>query len=195
MKFSESIISILQESGKVNSESLIDSLFVNSLEKASILLVDTFKNNGKVLLAGNGGSAADSQHIAAEFMGRLNFDRDPLPAIALTANTSNLTCIANDYGYENIFSRQAHALANKNDTLIVYSTSGKSPNILKLVKESRSRVKYIISLTGKNKDLLSEYSDVVLAVNSEKTTRIQEIHAIAGHIMCECVENSLFSKS
>ena len=192
MKFSESIIRILQESGRVNSESVIDSSFVNSLEKASQLLVDTFKNNGKVLLAGNGGSAADSQHIAAEFIGRLNFDRDPLPAIALTANTSNLTCIANDYGYENIFSRQAQALANKDDTLIVYSTSGKSPNILKLVKESRSRVKYIISLTGKNKDLLGKYSDVVLAVNSEKTTRIQEIHAIAGHIMCECVENSLF---
>jgi D-sedoheptulose 7-phosphate isomerase len=195
MKFSESIIHILQESGKVNSESVIDSSFVNSLEKASQLLVDTFKNNGKVLLAGNGGSAADSQHIAADFIGRLNFDRDPLPAIALTANTSNLTCIANDYGYENIFSRQAQALANKDDTLIVYSTSGKSPNILKLVKESRSRVKHIISLTGKNKDLLGKYSDVVLAVNSEKTTRIQEIHAIAGHIMCECVENSLFSKS
>lgn len=195
MKFSESIIHILQESGRVNSESVIDSSFVNSLEKASQLLVDTFKSNGKVLLAGNGGSAADSQHIAAEFIGRLNFDRDPLPAIALTANTSNLTCIANDYGYENIFSRQAQALANKDDTLIVYSTSGKSPNILKLVKESRSRVKYIISLTGKNKDLLAKYSDVVLAVNSEKTTRIQEIHAIAGHIMCECVENSLFSKS
>lgn len=195
MKFSESIIRILQESGRVNSESVIDSSFVNSLEKASQLLVDTFKNNGKVLLAGNGGSAADSQHIAAEFIGRLNFDRDPLPAIALTANTSNLTCIANDYGYENIFSRQAQALANKDDTLIVYSTSGKSPNILKLVKESRSRVKHIISLTGKNKDLLGKYSDVVLAVNSEKTTRIQEIHAIAGHIMCECVENSLFSKS
>ena len=195
MKFSESIIRILQESGRVNSESVIDSSFVNSLEKASQLLVDTFKNNGKVLLAGNGGSAADSQHIAAEFIGRLNFDRDPLPAIALTANTSNLTCIANDYGYENIFSRQAQALANKDDTLIVYSTSGKSSNILKLVKESRSRVKHIISLTGKNKDLLGKYSDVVLAVNSEKTTRIQEIHAIAGHIMCECVENSLFSKS
>ena len=195
MKFSESIIRILHESGKINSESVIDTSFVDSLEKASILLVDTFKNNGKVLLAGNGGSAADSQHIAAEFMGRLNFDRDPLPAIALTANTSNLTCIANDYGYENIFSRQAQALANKDDTLIVYSTSGKSPNILKLVKESRSRVKHIISLTGKNKDLLGKYSDVVLAVNSEKTTRIQEIHAIAGHIMCECVENSLFPKA
>lgn len=195
MKLSESIAKIFEESEKVNSNSAIDNIFVAGLEKASMLLIDTFKNNGKVLLAGNGGSAADSQHIAAEFMGRLNFDRDPLPAIALTANTSNLTCIANDYGYENIFSRQAHALANKNDTLIVYSTSGKSPNILKLIKESRSRVKYIISLTGQNTEELNKYSDVVLSVNSKKTTRIQEIHAVAGHIMCECVENSLFSKS
>ncbi len=195
MKLSESIAKIFEESEKVNSNSAIDNIFVAGLEKASMLLIDTFKNNGKVLLAGNGGSAADSQHIAAEFMGRLNFDRDPLPAIALTANTSNLTCIANDYGYENIFSRQAHALANKNDTLIVYSTSGKSPNILKLIKESRSRVKYIISLTGQNTEELNKYSDVVLSVNSKKTTRIQEIHAVAGHIMCECVENSLFLKS
>ena len=195
MKLSDSIRNSLQESENVNSKSVIDTTFVSDLEKASLLLINTFQNNGKVLLAGNGGSAADSQHIAAEFMGRLNFDRDPLPAIALTANTSNLTCIANDYGYENIFSRQAQALANKNDTLIVYSTSGKSPNILKLVEESRSRVKYIISLTGKNKEQLSKHSDVVLSVNSDKTTRIQEIHAIAGHIMCECVENSLFLKS
>ncbi len=195
MKLSDSIINSLQESENINSKSVIDTTFVSDLEKASMLLIDTFKNNGKVLLAGNGGSAADSQHIAAEFMGRLNFDRDPLPAIALTANTSNLTCIANDYGYEHIFSRQAQALAKKDDALIVYSTSGKSPNILKLVEESRSRVKYIISLTGKNKDLLSKNSDVVLSVNSDKTTRIQEIHAIAGHIMCECVENSLFLKS
>ena len=193
MKLSESIAKIFEESEKVNSNSAIDNNFVACLEKASMLLIDTFKNNGKVLLAGNGGSAADSQHIAAEFMGRLNFDRDPLPAIALTANTSNLTCIANDYGYENIFSRQAHALANKNDTLIVYSTSGKSPNILKLIKESRSRVKYIISLTGQNTDELNKYSDVVLSVNSKKTTRIQEIHAVAGHIMCECVEETLFN--
>ena len=195
MKLSDSIRNSLQESENVNAKSAIDTTFVSDLEKASMLLINTFQNNGKVLLAGNGGSAADSQHIAAEFMGRLNFDRDPLPAIALTANTSNLTCIANDYGFENIFSRQAKALANKNDALIVYSTSGKSPNILKLVEESRSRVQYIISLTGKNKEHLSRYSDVVLSVNSDKTTRIQEIHAIAGHIMCECVENSLFLKS
>ena len=125
-------------------------------------------------------------------MGRLNFDRDPLPAIALTANTSNLTCIANDYGYENIFSRQAQALASENDSLIVYSTSGKSPNIIKLVKEARNDVKYIISFAGLYTKDLAEYSDVVLSVNSDKTTRIQEIHAIAGHIICECVEETLF---
>ena len=185
----------LTESAKVNSESSIDLDFIKGLELASTMLIDTFQNNGKVLLAGNGGSAADSQHIAAEFMGRLNFDRDPLPAIALTAYTSNLTCIANDYGYDDIFSRQAKALAQKNDSLIVYTTSGKSTNILKLIKEIRPQVKSIISLTGKFKDELEKYSDVVLSVKSEKTTRIQEMHAIAGHIMCECVESTIFKHS
>ena len=185
----------LTESAKVNSESSIDLDFIKGLELASTMLIDTFQNNGKVLLAGNGGSAADSQHIAAEFMGRLNFDRDPLPAIALTANTSNLTCIANDYGYDDIFSRQAKALAQKNDSLIVYTTSGKSANILKLIEEIRPQIKSIISLTGNFKDELEKYSDVVLSVKSEKTTRIQEIHAIAGHIMCECVESTIFKHS
>ena len=185
----------LTESAKVNSESSIDLDFIKGLELASTMLIDTFQSNGKVLLAGNGGSAADSQHIAAEFMGRLNFDRDPLPAIALTANTSNLTCIANDYGYDDIFSRQAKALAQKNDSLIVYTTSGKSANILKLIEEIRPQIKSIISLTGNFKDELEKYSDVVLSVKSEKTTRIQEIHAIAGHIMCECVESTIFKHS
>ena len=192
MNLKDIIHNSLQGSKRANSDSIINTEFSDALESASNFLVETFQKKGKVLLAGNGGSAADSQHIAAEFMGRLNFDRDPLPAIALTANTSNLTCIANDYGYEHIFSRQAHAVANENDSLIVYSTSGKSPNILKLVKEARKRVKYIISFTGSNKKDLANYSDVVLSVNSDKTTRIQEIHAIAGHIICECVEETLF---
>ena len=126
-------------------------------------------------------------------MGRLNFDRAPLPAISLTSNTSNLTCIANDYGYEEIFTRQMHALAKENDSLIVYSTSGKSKNIIKLVEQARNKVKSIIALTGNYTEELSKYSDVVISVNSSKTTRIQEIHAIAGHIMCECVEESLFN--
>ncbi len=194
MKLKEIISNTLNESVRVNSESDLDIEFIERLEQASTLLIETFKNNGKVLLAGNGGSAADAQHIAAEFIGRLNFDRDPLPAIALTANTSNLTCIANDYGYDHIFSRQAHALAGPNDSIIVYSTSGKSSNILKLIRELRPKVKNIISLTGMYVDELEKYSDVVLSVKSDKTTRIQEIHAIAGHVMCECVEETLFTR-
>ena len=194
MKLKQIINTTFKESVKVNSDSDLDEEFIKGLELASNLLIDTFKKNGKVLLAGNGGSAADAQHIAAEFIGRLNFDRDPLPAIALTANTSNLTCIANDYGYDHIFSRQAHALAQPNDSLIVYTTSGKSSNILKLIKEIRPKIKNIISLTGTYKDELEKYSDVVLSVKSDKTTRIQEIHAIAGHVMCECVEETLFTR-
>ncbi len=183
----------LEKSSSVNSDICLDKDFIAQLNLASNLLIDTFRNNGKVLLAGNGGSAADCQHIAAEYMGRLNFDRDPLPAISLTANTSNLTCIGNDYGYDEIFSRQMKALAYKEDSLIVYSTSGKSSNIVKLVKDARKRVKSIIALTGEYTDELSEYCDSVLSVKSSKTTRIQEIHAIAGHIMCECVEETLFN--
>jgi D-sedoheptulose 7-phosphate isomerase len=193
MKISNIIKSSLEKSASVNSEVCLDQDFIFQLDKASSLLIETFRNNGKILLAGNGGSAADCQHIAAEYMGRLNFDREPLPAISLTANTSNLTCIANDYGYDEIFTRQMKALACKEDSLIVYSTSGKSSNIIRLVKEARKRVKTIIALTGDYTDELSEYCDSVLSVKSSKTTRIQEIHAIAGHIMCECVEETLFN--
>jgi len=193
MNISKIIKSSLEKSASVNSEVCLDKDFISQLDKASKLLIETFRNNGKILLAGNGGSAADCQHIAAEFMGRLNFDRDPLPAISLTANTSNLTCIANDYGYDEIFTRQMEALACKEDSLIVYSTSGKSSNIIKLVKNARNRVKSIIALTGDYTDELSDYCDSVISVKSSKTTRIQEIHAIAGHIICECVEETLFN--
>ena len=192
MKLEDIINNNLAETLKINDISVVDTKFTHGLQVASELLIDSFQKKGKVLLAGNGGSAADAQHIAAEFMGRLNFDRDPLPAIALTANSSNITCIANDYGYDHVFSRQANALAQQDDCLIVYSTSGKSKNILKLVAEIRHKVKHIIALTGLYTDELDKYSDVVLSVNSEKTTRIQEIHAIAGHILCECVEDTLF---
>ena len=192
MNINDIIKSSLEESALVNSEASIDRDFILALSDASNLLIETFLKKGKVLLAGNGGSAADCQHIAAEFIGRLNFDRDPLPAIALTSNSSNLTCIANDYGFEEIFTRQMHALASENDSLIVYSTSGKSKNIIKLVAEAKNKVKNIIALTGNYTEELSKYADVVISVKSSKTTRIQEIHAIAGHIICECVEESLF---
>lgn len=187
------IKSSLEESALVNTEASVDEDLILALSKASDLLIETFLSKGKILLAGNGGSAADCQHIAAEFIGRLNFDRNPLPAIALTSNTSNLTCIANDYGYDEIFTRQMHALACENDSLIVYSTSGKSKNIIKLVAEAKNKVKNIIALTGNHTEELLKYADVVISVKSSKTTRIQEIHAIAGHIMCECVEERLFN--
>ena len=193
MKTANIIKSSLEKSSLLNSKVMLDKDFLDALANASTQLIDTFTNGGKVLLAGNGGSAADCQHIAAEFIGRLNFDRDPLPAIALTANTSNLTCIANDYGYDEIFTRQMHALANANDALIVYTTSGRSSNIIKLVHEAKGKVKNIIALTGEYTDDLDKYCDVVISVKSPKTTRIQEIHAIAGHIMCECVEETLFN--
>ena len=193
MNITDIIKSSLEESVSVNAEASIDKDLISALSKASNLLIETFSNKGKILLAGNGGSAADCQHIAAEFIGRLNFDRSPLPAIALTTNTSNLTCIANDYGYEEIFTRQMHALANENDSLIVYSTSGKSKNIIKLVVEAKNKVKNIIALTGNYTEELSKHADVVISVKASKTTRIQEIHAIAGHIMCECVEETLFN--
>ena len=193
MKTANIIKSSLEKSSLLNSEVMLDKDFFNALSNASIKLIETFNNGGKVLLAGNGGSAADCQHIAAEFIGRLNFDRDPLPAISLTANTSNLTCIANDYGYDEIFTRQMHALANSNDALIVYTTSGKSSNIIKLVHEAKGKVGSIIALTGEYTEDLNQYCDVIVSVKSPKTTRIQEIHAIAGHIMCECVEETLFN--
>ena len=193
MDIEDIIKSSLEESALVNSEASINRDLILALSEASNLLIETFLKKGKVLLAGNGGSAADCQHIAAEFIGRLNFDRDPLPAIALTSNSSNLTCIANDYGFEEIFTRQMHALASENDSLIVYSTSGKSKNIIKLVAEAKNKVKNIIALTGNHTEELSNYADVVISVKSSKTTRIQEIHAIAGHIICECVEERLFN--
>ncbi len=192
MNIIDIINAALDESASVHNLIKSDPVFIKALNDASNRLIDTFKGKGKVLLAGNGGSAADCQHIAAEFMGRLNFDREPLPAIAMTTNTSNLTCIANDYGYDEIFARQMHALADKNDCIIVYSTSGKSANILKLVREAKNKVRSIIAMTGSHTEYLSGYADIILSVNSPKTTRIQEVHAIAGHILCECVEESLF---
>ena len=194
MDISDIIKSSLEESSSINSEMSLDKDFILSLNRASNLLIETFQKKGKILLAGNGGSAADCQHIAAEFIGRLNFDRDALPAISLTSNTSNLTCIANDYGYDKVFSRQITSLAQPNDSLIVYSTSGKSSNIIELVREARGRLKTIISFTGNYTNDLKEYSDVVISVKSAKTTRIQEIHGLAGHILCECVEETLFAK-
>ncbi len=194
MNHSEFIKKSLLNTRSVYDASFSSKNFIDSIDKAATLLINSYKNEGKVLLAGNGGSAADCQHICAELVGRLNYDRNPLPAIALTTNTSNLTCIANDYGYDDVFLRQLIGLGAKADTLIVYSTSGKSKNIIKMISEASNYVANIIALTGEYTEEVEKYSDVVISVPSNETTKIQEVHAIVGHILCECTEETLFKR-
>ena len=137
---------------------------------------------------GNGGSAADAQHLAAEFVGRFRQERVPLPSVSLTTNTSLITAIANDYGYEHVFSRQVQAFAKSGDILFALSTSGNSPNVLLAAAEARRLQVYTVGLTGRSGGKLAESVDVLLNVPSDDTPRIQEIHILVGHILCELVE-------
>ena len=144
----------------------------------------------KILLAGNGGSAADAQHIAAEFVGRFVKERRALAAIALTTDTSALTAIANDYGFESIFSRQIEALGRENDVFIAISTSGNSPNIVRAVQAATEKGMKIIILSGKNGGILRGQGHVHIIVPSDITARIQEMHILIGHIICEAVDTA-----
>lgn len=161
-----------------------------SLDKASELIVDALKSGGKILLCGNGGSAADAQHIAAEIMGRFETERRALPAIALTTDTSILTAVGNDYGYESIFSRQVQGLARSGDLLIGYSTSGNSANVIKAAEQAKVLGCKVITLTGRDGGALSKMADVDLCVASNSTARIQEAHAFLGHALCSAVDSA-----
>jgi D-sedoheptulose 7-phosphate isomerase len=163
-----------------------------ALATAARAVGDALARGNKVLLCGNGGSAADAQHIAAEFVGRFLKDRRALPAIALTTDSSNLTAIGNDYGFEQVFSRQVAALGVSGDVLIAISTSGKSPNILAAAQVARDARISVIGLTGAAKSALAELSDVALAVPSTYTPHIQQAHISLLHILCELVEQQLF---
>jgi D-sedoheptulose 7-phosphate isomerase len=156
-------------------------------------LVQALRRGNKVLLFGNGGSAADAQHIACELAGRFSLDREPLPAIALTANTSSLTAIANDYGYEVVFARQLRGLVKKGDIVIGISTSGNSANVLLAIEEANRRGAVTIALTGQG-GKLKELAHYVLSVPSTSTPRIQEAHITIGHIICHLVEEELFGQ-
>jgi D-sedoheptulose 7-phosphate isomerase len=150
--------------------------------------VGAIKSGRCVLFCGNGGSAADAQHLAAEFVGRFRLERLPLPSMALTTNTSLLTAIANDYGYDQVFSRQVHAFAKPNDILFGISTSGNSPNVVRAVEEARMLGVYTVGLTGRSGGRLKECADVLLNVPSDQTPRIQEAHILLAHIYCDLVE-------
>ena len=157
--------------------------------KVCILVADCIKNGNKVLLFGNGGSASDAQHIAAEFVGRFVKERKSLPAIALTTDTSALTSIANDYGYERVFERQVEGLAVAGDVLIGISTSGNSPNVISALKTGKVIGCTVIGLSGRDGGLMNDCCDINLVVPSNVTARIQEMHILIGHILCSAVDD------
>ena len=171
---------------------LVDDVLASAMRMAADACISCLQQGGKILLAGNGGSAADAQHIAGELVSRFLFDRPGLPAIALTTDTSVLTAISNDYGYEKLFARQVQAHGNRGDIFIGYSTSGKSRNILRAFEEARFRGLVCIGLTGKHGSQMRELCDHLLVVPSADTPKIQEGHLVLGHILCGLVEDSLF---
>lgn len=189
----ERIKDIFCESIHVKEELLRTEL--GRIVEISELIIESLRKNGKVIIFGNGGSAADSQHIAAELVGRFKKDRTALAAIALTVNTSVLTSLANDYGYEIIFSKQIEALGKKNDVAIGISTSGKAKNVALGLKQAKKMGIKTIVFTGKNGSELAKAADLSLLVPSEVTARIQEAHITIWHILCELIEQELCSET
>jgi D-sedoheptulose 7-phosphate isomerase len=169
-----------------------DESFRAVIYKISDTITRAFRAGNKLLLAGNGGSAADAQHIAGEFLSRLNFDRNPLPAIALTTDTSVLTAIGNDYGFERAFERQVRGLGRAGDVFIAISTSGSSPNILAALKAARELGVVTVGFTGSREAAMTSLCDHCLAAPSPETPLIQQIHIVAAHAICGLVERDLF---
>ncbi len=157
------------------------------------LFIDALRKGGKIMFFGNGGSASDSQHFAAELVGRFKKDRKALPAIALTTNSSILTSLANDYGYEIVFAKQVEALGQKNDLVVGISTSGKAKNVVAGIKQAKKMGLKTVALTGGDGGELAKLADVALMVSSSVTARIQEAHITIGHVICELVEDELCS--
>lgn len=182
----EQAIRSLRESAELCSR-MIESADV--IARAAQVIYESFQRGGKVLLFGNGGSAADAQHIAAEFVCRFKRERNSLPAIALTTDTSVLTAIANDYGFEQIFARQIQGLCRPEDVALAISTSGSSPNVLAGVAAAREKRATTIGLTGGKNGALSSMVDISIVVPSDNTARIQECHITIAHILCEAVDS------
>lgn len=179
----------LEESAQIKQA--IAKSKISEIADIANLIITAYRAGGKVILFGNGGSAADAQHIAGELVGQFALKRQAFPAIALTTNTSILTAVANDYGYEAVFSRQIEALANEKDVVIGISTSGNSPNVIEAIKVAKMKGAKTIGLSGGSGGKLAEVADLVLVVPSDSTPRIQEAHITIGHIVCELVEREL----
>jgi len=184
----------IKESIATKTRLIEDQKVIQKIEQAVQLCIDGFKNGKKMYLCGNGGSAADAQHIAAELSGRFNYDRKPLPAEALHVNTSFLTAVANDYDYTKVYSRMVEAFGGTGDILIGISTSGNSANVVNAMEAAKDQDMTTIGLTGENGGKLAKLSDVCIQVPSDNVARIQESHILIGHILCEEIEKALFPK-
>ncbi len=185
----EIIVGLLKNRSEVFEKVLSEQ--VENIERSAELIFEAFSNGNKILLCGNGGSAADAQHIAAEFVGRYETERKALPAIALTTDTSILTAVSNDYGFEKVFTRQVQGLGKKGDILIAFSTSGTSPNIIGAIMTARNAGMKIIGLTGSGGKKMAALCDVCMLISAHKTSRIQEAHITIGHILCELIDSKL----
>src|SRR3989344_1264608 len=184
----------LEESARVKL--MVAEQLIPHIVKAAAMITESYRQGGKLLLIGNGGSAADAQHIAGEFVGRFKLERKALPAIALTTNTTILTALSNDYGGDLLFVRNVEALANhKEDVLLAISTSGISPNIVQAVTVAKKNGIKVIGLTGKDGGTLKNLVDLAIVVPSHDTQRIQEAHIAIGHVICDLVERSMFGAS
>jgi D-sedoheptulose 7-phosphate isomerase len=176
----------------IKKKILGDRILLDKIYEASNICLNAYRNNNKIILAGNGGSAADAQHIAAEFVSRFRFDRPGLPSLALSTDTSMITAIGNDYGYENIFSRQLQANGKDGDVLIAISTSGNSDNIIKAIEEAKSMGIFSIGLTNIDGGQLNDKCDLCINVPYHETAIVQESHIMIGHIICGYVEDVFF---
>tara|TARA_B100001250_G_scaffold413855_1_gene449488 strand:+ start:6083 stop:6682 length:600 start_codon:yes stop_codon:yes gene_type:complete len=188
----ETIRQTISKSIEVKTKLSANDELISIISEVIDLVVRVFKNDGKIFICGNGGSAADAQHIAAEFTGRFYIDREPLFAEALHVNTSYLTAVANDYGYDQVFSRLVKAKCSEGDALIGISTSGNSTNIVRALSMAKELNVHTIGLVGDSGNAMAKHCDFILEVPSKDTPRIQEAHIMIGHIICENVEKIIF---
>jgi D-sedoheptulose 7-phosphate isomerase len=188
----QQIKSIIEASIDTKRKVLADSMLIDKIEAVTLAITDAFSNGNKVLFCGNGGSAADAQHLAAEFSGRFYTDRDPLPSEALHCNSSYMTAVANDYGYDVVYSRIIKGTGKPGDVLVALSTSGNSVNIIKALEQAKEIGMVCVGLTGETGGKMKAKCDHLINVPSNDTPRIQETHITIGHIICQLVEENLF---
>ena len=182
----------IEDSIALKSKVLADQTMLSKIDNVVDAIIKCYQGKGKVLFCGNGGSAADSQHLAAELSGRYYYDRPPLPSEALHVNTSYMTAVANDYSYNQVYARLLQAIGNEGDIIIGLSTSGNSGNVVEALKVGREKKMITVGFTGEGGGKMADYCDILIPIPSKDTPRIQECHMMIGHAVCQIVEQSLF---